>query len=214
MRERRSGFVERGRRLYDWWAEHASLYAVVTRLSRPLREDAVDALDLAGGETVLDVGCGPGTNFGPLREAVGTGGRVVGLDLSRGMVRRARERVREAGWGNVTVVRADATDPPLADGRFDAAVATLALTAMSDAGAAARGVRRALAADGRFAVVDATLGEADHPLAARLLAPVYRRVANWNPGVDVLEALRSAFGEAGVLARHDAGTTVVALARA
>jgi demethylmenaquinone methyltransferase/2-methoxy-6-polyprenyl-1,4-benzoquinol methylase len=111
-------------------------------------------------------------------------------------------------------VRADATHSPVADGRVDAAVATLALTAIPDAEAAAREVRRALAPDGRFAVMDATLGRDDHPIAARLLGPVYRRVADWNPEVDVLEALRAAFGDVEVVARHDAGTTVVALARA
>jgi demethylmenaquinone methyltransferase/2-methoxy-6-polyprenyl-1,4-benzoquinol methylase len=210
----RTGSAERNRRLYDWWAEHASVYGVVSRLSRPLREEAVDALGLTGGETVLDVGCGPGTNFGLLRDAVGPGGRVVGLDHSRGMVVRARERARSSGWGNATVVRADATHSPVADGRVDAAVATLALTAIPDAEAAAREVRRALAPDGRFAVMDATLGRDDHPIAARLLGPVYRRVADWNPEVDVLEALRAAFGDVEVVARHDAGTTVVALARA
>ena len=209
----RNGSAERSRRLYDWWAERVSLYGVVSRLSRPLREAAVDALGLTGGETVLDVGCGPGTNFGLLCDAVGPDGRVVGIDHSRGMVARARERVRASGLENATVVRADATRLPVADGRVDAAVATLALTAMPDSGAVVRDVRRMLAPDGRFAVMDATLGREDHPLAARLLGPVYRRVADWNPEVDVLAALRSAFDDVEVVARHDAGTTVVALAR-
>jgi demethylmenaquinone methyltransferase/2-methoxy-6-polyprenyl-1,4-benzoquinol methylase len=210
----RTGSARRSRRLYDWWAEHAPLYGVVARLSRPLREEAVDALGLTGGETVLDVGCGPGTNFGLLRDAVGPGGRVVGMDHSRGMVERARERARPTGWENTTVVRGDATRLPVADDRVDAAVATLALTAMPDAEAVARGIRRALVPGGRVAVMDATLGRDDHPLAAWLLGPVYRRVADWSPDVDVLAALRSTFDDVEVIARHDAGTTVVALARA
>lgn len=177
-----TGSTERSRRLYDWWAEHAPLYGVVARLSRPLREEAVDALGPTAARRSSTSAAVRGRTSGSCATRSAAGGQVVGLDHSRGMTDRARERARASGWGNVTAVRADATRLPVADGRADAAVATLALTAMPDAGTVVREVRRALTPDGRFAVMDATLGREDHPLAARLLGPVYRRVANWNPG--------------------------------
>ena len=88
-----------------------------------LRRRAVDALGLAPGERVLELGRGPGEGFGRLRERVGPGGAVVGVDYSPGMVRRARERVRTAGWTDVGVVRGDTTRPatgPVAVDAFEA----------------------------------------------------------------------------------------------
>ena len=50
------------------------------------------ALELQGGETVVDLGCGPGTDLGSLTEAVGPAGKVIGIDSSAEMVEQARAR--------------------------------------------------------------------------------------------------------------------------
>jgi ubiquinone/menaquinone biosynthesis C-methylase UbiE len=82
----------------------AGRYDLVTRvLDRP-RRLAVDRLRLEPGETVLDVACGTGRNFRALQEAVGSAGRIVGVDISSGMLARAGERVRAAGWRNVELI--------------------------------------------------------------------------------------------------------------
>lgn len=52
---------------------------------------ALALLDLAPGLTVLDAGCGPGTDLGALRAAVGSGGRVIGVDVDQAMLSRAGE---------------------------------------------------------------------------------------------------------------------------
>ncbi|NNF58589.1 MAG: methyltransferase domain-containing protein [Rhodothermaceae bacterium] len=68
---------------------------------------AVGALGLRVGDTVVDLACGTGANFSYLIDAVGTTGRVVGVDLSPGMLAKARERVERHGWANVELVEAD-----------------------------------------------------------------------------------------------------------
>lgn len=68
---------------------------------------AVEALALRPGETVVDLGCGTGANLAPLARAVGPTGRVVGVDLSSGMLARARDRVERHGWTNVELVQSD-----------------------------------------------------------------------------------------------------------
>ena len=68
---------------------------------------AVRALDLQPGDTAVDLCCGTGVNLPYLVEAVGPTGRVVGVDLSPGMLDRARRRVDDAGWENVELVEAD-----------------------------------------------------------------------------------------------------------
>ncbi|MFC4356915.1 class I SAM-dependent methyltransferase [Halobium salinum] len=138
-----------GRRRYDWWSDHQTLFRLASWFAfggeeRRLRTAALDALSLGGGETVLDVGCGPGVNFPALRARVGVEGSVVGVDLSRGMLSRARDRVVDDGWQNVHPVGADAATLPLPDGSVDAAYATLSLSAVPDLDGTLTELRRVL----------------------------------------------------------------------
>lgn len=87
----------------------------------PLRRAAVAALDLRQGDIVLDIGCGTGLSFGPLRDRLGPHGRIVGVDPSPEMLERARERVRRHGWSGITLLRASAARAPLR-GHADAAL--------------------------------------------------------------------------------------------
>ena len=99
-------------RYADWYDRIASDTPLVGRL----RERVVDALDPHRGDVVVEMGCGTGANLGLLRERVGPGGTVIGLDVSTGVLTRARERIDRADWENVHVARADATRPPLRSG--------------------------------------------------------------------------------------------------
>jgi SAM-dependent methyltransferase len=89
-----------------------------------LRERIVDALDPDRGDVVVEMGCGTGANLPFLRDRVGPGGTVIGLDVSTGVLDRARARIERGGWTNVHVARADATRPPLrpGDGRLSGPV--------------------------------------------------------------------------------------------
>lgn len=66
------------------------------------------------GDVVVEMGCGTGANLPWIRERVGPEGTVVGVDLSAGVLERAEDRIRRNGWGNVHLVRGDATRPPFA----------------------------------------------------------------------------------------------------
>lgn len=86
----------------------------------PIRERCIASLRLQPGESVLDVGCGTGLSLPRLVEAVGPGGRVVGLDQSPEMLAQARARVAAAGWTTqVELVEGPAQALPPA-WRFDA----------------------------------------------------------------------------------------------
>ena len=54
-------------------------------------------LGLAGGESVLEIGCGTGAVTLPLAEAVGEHGRVLAVDISEPMLDAARQRIDESG---------------------------------------------------------------------------------------------------------------------
>ena len=90
-------------------------------LFEPIREQAVASLKLQPGATVLDVGCGTGLSFGLLRQRVGPGGRIVGIEQCPEMMARARARVQRSHWHNVDLVCAPAAVAPI-ETRADAAL--------------------------------------------------------------------------------------------
>lgn len=106
----------------------------------PVRTQAVAALALHRGATVLDVGCGTGLSFPLLHRRIGAGGHIVGIEQSPDMLARARERVREHGWDHVRLVCAPAADAHWA-GRADAALFHLVHDVLRDEAALANVLR-------------------------------------------------------------------------
>ncbi|MBB6644900.1 methyltransferase domain-containing protein [Halobellus sp. MBLA0160] len=194
--------------LYDWWSRNTwalrGLYGLVfLGRGRTFRRRSVAALDLKPGDSVLELGCGPGNSFERLRSAVGPDGCVVGVDYSRGMVRRAAERVTEAGWDNVHVIRADATQPGIAEGAFDAAYAAMSLSAMPDPTAAVTAAAASLRPDGRLAVLDARpFQRAPLSLVNPVTNPVFEYLTDWRPEIDIPGAVDAAFEASSVDSYH------------
>lgn len=126
---------------YDLWAESYDTDENRTRelAGVVLRESG---LELAGRD-VVEVGCGTGRNTAWLAaRAAG----VVGLDLSDGMLRRARERV---GSPAVRLLRHDVRTPwPLADAVADLVVAMLVLEHVERLAPVFREAARVLRPDG------------------------------------------------------------------
>jgi len=85
---------------------------------KPVRQKAVELLDLKEGDRVLDVGCGPGGSFPYLVRAVGQSGQVVGVEISPEISINARRRIEKNGWRNVEVIEASAQEAHLT-GTFD-----------------------------------------------------------------------------------------------
>jgi len=77
---------------------------------KPVRQTAVDLLELKEGDRVLDVGCGPGGSFPYLVNAVGQSGEVVGVEISPVISVNARRRIQKNGWKNVEVIESAAQD--------------------------------------------------------------------------------------------------------
>jgi SAM-dependent methyltransferase len=93
--------------------EHARFYNRDTGVFQPYRRAVVEALALKRGQVVLDVGCGTGLCCGLLREKVGPGGTVIGIEESPEMAAVAREYIAREGWRNVRVVQSPAEDARL-----------------------------------------------------------------------------------------------------
>ena len=192
-----TGYANAGRsqpRRSLWlWNLLSSHGASAERMSEPIRQLALEHLDLKAGEAVLDVGCGTGPNFESLRAAVGPKGRVVGVDFSPKMVLHAQERIRKHGWKNVAVTCADASRAGFEPAAYDAAIATSSLSAITDMPSAVENVYGALRPGGRFFVFDLRFIPGGRlGLVIRLLGVVYKLIAGWS-GQDVLTQLRATF---------------------
>ena len=115
------------------------------RYSAPLAVAFADALGLAGGQDVLDVGCGPGALTAELVRRLGAE-HVAAVDPSESFVEACRTRhpVVDVGLGR-------AEELPFPDARFDAALAQLVFHFVSDPEAAAGEMRRVVRPGGLVA---------------------------------------------------------------
>jgi ubiquinone/menaquinone biosynthesis C-methylase UbiE len=105
----------------DQYRARVQVYDFEIAIAEPLRRRAIARLALRPRETVLDVGCGTGLSFPHLEKFVGPNGAIIGVEQSPDMIAKARARVRERGWNNVTFVNAPAEEAHL-DRHADAAV--------------------------------------------------------------------------------------------
>jgi SAM-dependent methyltransferase len=122
------------------------------------RKRAIAALRLTADARILDAACGTGLNFKIVESYLGESGKLVGVDLSPGVLQVAQKRVRKHHWHNVELVNASITEfAPTAysdaAAHFDAVLCTLALCIIPDYRAAIDAIFALLKPEGRFAVL-------------------------------------------------------------
>jgi ubiquinone/menaquinone biosynthesis C-methylase UbiE len=146
--------------LIETYRKKAKHYDFTTRLypvpgypQRAQRLRTVQALGLRAGDTVIDIACGTGLNFPLIEEAIGPGGRIVGVDLTDAMLAQARDRIAANGWTNVSLVQSDAAQFDFPAGA-DAILSTYALSQVPDCAAVIAHGAAALSEGRRWAVLD------------------------------------------------------------
>ncbi len=87
------------------WVAHAD---AIDAMFEGFGAHAIDALALANGESVLDIGCGAGATTLEIARRVGPGGRVLGVDLSAPLLELAADRAAAAGLANTRFAEDDA----------------------------------------------------------------------------------------------------------
>lgn len=117
------------------------------------RRQAISALGLKPGDTVVDLGCGTGLNLPLLYGAVTSHGKIIGVDLSDAMLAQARQVVAANQWGNVELVCADAAEFEFPS-HVDAVLSTYTLTLVPDRGRVISNACEALAPGGRIVILD------------------------------------------------------------
>jgi SAM-dependent methyltransferase len=177
---------------------------MVPRMFTPWAELLLDELELAPGETVLDVACGPGSVARLAAARVGAQGQVTGCDLSAAMLAIAEGKPAVSGGCKIEYHEAPAERLPVDDGAFDVVTCQQGLQFLPDRPAALAEMRRALRPAGRVGIAVWTeidrsppvcaLGNALEAVAGAELADRYRG-GPW--GFTDGEALRALIESAG-----------------
>lgn len=125
----------------------------------PYTVSLLDAARLRPTDHVLDVGCGCGGSTRAAARQV-TQGTALGVDLSRAMLARARERAQQEGLDRVRFEQGDAQVGLFPPQAYDAIISRFGVMFFSDPIQAFKNLRRSLKVGGLFtAVVWQSLGQ-------------------------------------------------------
>ncbi|MHB1165337.1 MAG: class I SAM-dependent methyltransferase [Candidatus Nanopelagicales bacterium] len=118
----------------------------------PIADQLVGHLAPARGESLIDIGCGKGQVLIRAAEHVGQTARLMGIDVSPGMLDQARVMLDRAGLARVELREMDAQDPHLDGEVFDIVASSLVLFFIPDPVRALGSWRTLLAPAGRIGI--------------------------------------------------------------
>ncbi len=95
---------------------------------RRRQRDAISRMNIKPGEYILDIGIGTGVSLETYPQYC----KVVGIDISEGMLKKAHERIKERNLTNASLALADAMFMPFAENSFDHILISHVVTVVSD----------------------------------------------------------------------------------
>src|SRR5579859_7224023 len=109
------------------------------------------------GETVVDIGCGAGMDLLLAARRVGPNGQAIGVDMTDGMIERARSSAAAGGLKHVEIRKGDATALPVSDGSVDVVISNGVLNLVPEKELSFAEIIRILKPRGRLHLADITL---------------------------------------------------------
>jgi SAM-dependent methyltransferase len=113
--------------------------------------------DVAAGQTVLDLGCGAGLDSILAARQSGPSGQVIGIDMTREMIDKARANADLLGLTNIEFRLGDAESLPVVSGTVDVAISNGVFNLCPDKPRVLAEVLRVLRPGGRLMMADILL---------------------------------------------------------
>ena len=114
----------------------------------------LDLAAIAPGETILDLGSGSGTDSFLAAIATGPDGKVIGVDMTRAQLAKARMLADEHGFSQADFREGYIETPPVEDASVDCVISNGVVNLSPDKPAVFAAAARALRPGGRLALAD------------------------------------------------------------
>jgi arsenite methyltransferase len=111
------------------------------------------------GDVVLDLGSGAGFDAFLAAKKVGKSGKVIGVDITEKMIKKAKGLAEKNGYKNVEFILGDIENLPLDDDSVDVIISNCVINLAPDKGKVFAEARRVMKDDGRMFVSDIVLLE-------------------------------------------------------
>jgi len=148
----------------DYYDKFSRFYDILSPdwYYRKPREFAVRVMELEEGQNILNLPVGTGQNFEYFQQYLKGSGKIVGVDLSGGMLQKARQKINANKWNNISLFKDDATKinedwvrDHLGEGvKFDAILCDLGLSGFPEWRNVIDNLLSLLRPGGRFVIMD------------------------------------------------------------
>ncbi|CAD8124581.1 unnamed protein product [Paramecium sonneborni] len=122
--------------------------------------------EIKKGDIVLDLGSGAGNDCFIARALVGDTGKVIGVDMTPNMIRKAQLNSDKYNFRNVEFRYGDITELPILDNFIDVVISNCVINLVPDKKKVFQEIKRVLKSNGHFSISD-VLATGDLPLAIR-----------------------------------------------
>jgi len=192
-------------RLYSFYSPFYDF--VFGKVLEPGRREAFKYLSNRPHQKILEIGIGTGTSL----DLYPPHTHIVGIDISEGMITKARQRLQAHQNGHKVELHVmDACNLKFSDNSFDAVMASYVITTVPDPHKLCQEILRVLRPGGQIIAVQHSRGENGHLLerAKDVLAPLFVRIG-FTTDLDVIKVMR----DSGMCIEHICGCNMFRLHR-